>query len=88
MAVSSSAVALNASTPTALNAPQSDPCSLLVHNADGSIVVYLGGSDVTTSNGVPLAAGVKQSVNNLAGGERLYAIAASGTPSVRVLKQG
>lgn len=61
--------------------------SIIVRNNDASIVVYLGGPDVTTSNGFPLAAGASLPVSGYAG-EKLYAVAASSTPEIRILEQG
>lgn len=61
--------------------------SVIVRNNDASIIVYLGGPDVTTSNGFPLAAGASIPVSGYAG-EILYAVAASGTPVIRLLEQG
>lgn len=55
----------------------------LIHNA-GAAVVYIGGSDVTTANGIPVAIGEK--VTGFApANESLYGIVASGTEAVRVL---
>lgn len=52
-----------------------DPVPILVANTDGSNAVYLGGSAVTTSTGVPLAAGASISYNVI-GNDSLYAISA------------
>lgn len=41
----------------ASNASASDKRSVLVNNPSGGSTVYLGGSDVTTSNGITLPAG-------------------------------
>lgn len=60
--------------------------SLAIRNK-GTASVYLGGAGVTTGNGFELAAGESLSVD-LAEGERLYAIAASGTVPVHVLRTG
>lgn len=79
-----------ATTATALNSAEStgsDSVSLLVANV-GAATVYLGGVDVTTSSGVPLAAGASVSINDLAAGERIYGIVASSTNEVRVLRHG
>ena len=85
MTVASAAVTV-ATTATALHAADADPQSVSVSNV-GAAIVYLGGSDVTTSNGVPLAAGASVPVG-LNGGEVLYGRVASGTVEVRVLRQG
>jgi hypothetical protein len=71
---------------TALDAP--DPGSgsydVLVRNR-GTASVDLGGSDVTTGAGFELAAG---DVLTFQGNEILYAVAASGTVRVDVLRAG
>ena len=51
---------------------------------DGDLV-FLGGIDVATTNGLPLGAGVSL---DLAPGETLYGRVASGTQIVRVLEHG
>lgn len=56
-----------------------------VYNADGSAAVNLGGSGVTTANGIPLGAGASK-VMFLAPGQELYGIASSGTIEVRVMR--
>lgn len=76
-----------ATTATALHASDADGQSLLVSNV-GAATVYLGPAGVTTSSGVPLAAGASVSINDLAAGERIYGIVASSTNEVRVLRQG
>lgn len=49
----------------------------------GSAVIYLGDSDVTTSTGFPLAVGEYFGLNT---GAPLFAIAASGGQDVRVME--
>lgn len=49
--------------------------------------VFVGGPGVTTADGYPLAAGVELALD-LGTGERLFAVAASGTVSVSVLRTG
>lgn len=51
----------------------------LVQNLDSSIVVWVGNSDVAANNGVRLAPG---QIWHYHGRQRLFAVAASGTPSV------
>jgi hypothetical protein len=97
MALTHSVVTLNASTATLLN---NDPAitvgpevrntweygALSIQNIDNSIVVYLGASNVSsTSYGISLAAGATVKLDRLSAEEKLYAIAASGTPKVAVL---
>lgn len=61
--------------------------SLLIQNT-ASVVVYIGGSDVTSSTyGYALAANQSLSID-LDSGEQIYAAVASGTQSIRVLRQG
>lgn len=96
MAVVSSAVIVG-TTPTELtvsggsdgdtfgtNAPGS---GLAVDNIDGTATVYVGGADVTTSNGYPVRAGRDTSFD-FEQGERMFAIVASGTQTIRTLRLG
>lgn len=87
MAVKSTAVTV-ADTATRLDttAEQWDSSSLLFYNI-GSVTVYLGGSGVTTSNGVPVAAGAWSPAVN-SGKDAIYGIVATGTCEVRVLEAG
>ena len=66
------------------------PQKVWVENHDGSIVVTVGGSDVANgSKGMKLAAGGRIGPIELTQPqEKLYAIAASGTPSISVLVTG
>lgn len=59
---------------------------IALYNA-GAVTVYLGKSDVTTSTGVPLAAGAYWS-ETLDADSVLYGIVASGTCEVRVRETG
>lgn len=61
--------------------------SILIYN-NGSVTIYLGGSDVTSVLGVPVPAGTWGPGISLAHGEELYAIAASSTADCRVLETG
>ena len=77
-----------ATTATKLNLPD-DPnlgLSVALYNA-GAATVFVGGSGVTTSNGFPLAAAGTLSID-LAAGEEIYGIVATGTVAVSVLCQG
>ena len=69
---------------TSTNGINGAPESLLIQNNDASIIVYIGGEDVTASNGMPIAASASISID-LISGERVYAIGASGTPELRLL---
>lgn len=78
-------------TATALNAAESagsDKVSLTIKVPTGGATVYLGGSDVTTAQGYPLAAGESLPINTLARGEVIYARVAASTQNVHVLRQG
>lgn len=65
----------------------SDPQPVLVYNSDASVVVYLGGSDVTAATGIPLAALATMSFA-LGSGDDLYGITSASTAAVRILKRG
>jgi len=52
----------------------------------GSSTVYIGGDDVTTSNGYPVA-GTSTATFYMFPKDDLYGISASGSINVRVLKQ-
>lgn len=62
--------------------------SVLVHVPEGGVTVYVGGADVTTANGIPVASGSTLELGKLDGAERPYGIVASGTQAVRVLTTG
>jgi len=62
--------------------------SVLVQNPSAGATVYLGGSGVTASSyGYALVGGSDISID-LSGGESLFAIVASSTQQVNVLRQG
>jgi hypothetical protein len=97
MALTHSVVTLNSSTATLLN---NDPAvtvgpetrntwqygSISIQNTDASIIVYIGSSSVTsTSYGASLAAGASITLDSLSPSEKIYAIAASGSPKVATL---
>lgn len=54
----------------------------------GATTCYIGGSDVTSANGYPLAAGEAFAADSATGGDVLYARTASGTTTVAVLRSG
>lgn len=62
------------------------PNSILVHSLAGNDTVYLGGSDVATTNGFPLDPGATLGWDLV--GEEIYGVVASGTAEVRVLRRG
>lgn len=86
MALTSRAVTVTTSA-TRLDATSADESrrgsSVLPYNA-GAVTVYLGGSDVTTANGVPMSASSYGPSYDLAVSDALYGIVASGTCDVRV----
>jgi hypothetical protein len=82
MAISAEAVTV-ADEATALN--DGTPGRVVVSVPEGGEAVYLGGDDVDTTNGFPVAAeGVITVLVDA--GEVLYAVVASGTQSVNVLR--
>jgi hypothetical protein len=58
--------------------------TILIRNLDTSISVYIGGSTVTTGNGMLVKAGESITVSTSAA---VYAVAASGTPTVAYLTE-
>ena len=58
--------------------------SILIQNA-GSATMYLGGSTVTTSNGILLAAGLSLPFD-IGEAVTIYAIVADGTQEARILE--
>ena len=90
MAVKSRAVTV-ATTATRLDSTDETDdrsgSSIAVYNAS-SVTVYIGGSDVTTANGVPVSASSWSPGIDLGGNEALYGIVASGTAAVNVLEAG
>lgn len=55
---------------------------------NSAVTVYLGGSDVTTANGLPIAAGSWSPGYTLSMADTRYGIVASGTADVRVDETG
>lgn len=55
---------------------------------NGSATIYIGGSDVTTANGTPVAAGEHYAADLGTVAEAVYGIVASGTVEVRVFETG
>lgn len=60
---------------------------VLIHNPSGLVNVYLGGSDVLSSNGYVLPSGATVTFD-LAPSEEAYAITESGSQTVHVLHLG
>jgi hypothetical protein len=90
MSLTHNLVTLNSSTPVKLTAEAIDPfynrdVAVSMQNVDSSINIYIGGSNVTSSSyGFRLIPGGALSLD-VSAGDDLYAIAASGTPSVAVI---
>lgn len=61
--------------------------SVAVFN-NGSQTVYVGGADVTTSNGIPVPAGTWGPSIDVSTSEALYGRVAATTADVRVLEAG
>ena len=90
MAIAHQVIALNANTATSVSIPQANQApyeskvSYSIQNLDTGIAIYLGSSSVTSASyGFYLLPGQVYSVDLLPS-DILYAIAASGTPSVAV----
>lgn len=75
--VGSTATLLNGVAPTRLLSPR-----LRLTVANGSTVVYLGGPNVTTATGIPLAANEKYTIDAADG---VYAVTAT-TATVNILE--
>lgn len=52
------------------------------------VIVYLGGTDVTTATGFPLAAGASLTLDDVQPGSLPYAIVATGTATLALLEVG
>lgn len=61
--------------------------SLAFYN-NGAVPVYIGGSDVTSSNGAPVPALSWSPSFDLGGADALYGITASGSADCRVVESG
>lgn len=57
---------------------------VVIQNTHGSIAVFIGNADVSATNGVKIVAGESQAFFTRG---KLYAIAASGTPSIAILPE-
>lgn len=89
MAVKSRAVTV-ATTATQLDSTtdgyRSSP-SLALYNSS-AVTVYIGGSDVTTANGLPIPASSWSPGFGLGEGEGIYGVVAADTAAVRVIETG
>lgn len=78
-------------TPTRLDTAVeggADGVSAIAIYNNGAATVYLGGADVTTTGGVPVAASSWGPGMDMLASEGLYGIVAAGTVEVRVLETG
>ena len=82
MALSSAAVTVTTSA-TPLHTGSTNPQRVVVYNNDASATLFVGASDVTTSNGIAVAAGRSFSLT-LQPGEVAFGIVASSTLNARV----
>lgn len=87
VAASQKTVAATATLLTTAPTDNVSGSSVLACNRHASVVSYVGPSDVTTSTGFKLGVGDSIAVD-LAPGEALYGIVASGTGTVHVLEAG
>ena len=76
----------NAAGTAAGSGSVSYPTAGLIRIPTGSVTVYLGGSQVTTSDGCPFVAGEDVEVDLV--NEILYGVVASGSQTVYVLRRG
>lgn len=90
MSVKSTAVTVGTS-PTRIDSTtfdrRSEGVSVSFFNG-GSGTVYVGGPDVTTSNGAPVAEDSWSPGFDLRPNDALYAVVATGTATVRVIEVG
>lgn len=84
--VATTVTELQSPTDAYSNSSDGDNHELLVVNL-GPTTVYVGGANVTTLIGTPVASGERLSTP-CGSGEKLYAVVASGTQAVRVLAEG
>lgn len=90
MALSSSVVTVG-TTPTLIGTPGAGRGVLAFCVPAGGAQVYVGGSNVTTTNGVPLTAGtpvwMTSQMGSVVAGETWYAIVASGTQALNIVEE-
>jgi hypothetical protein len=91
MALTHARIAINDSSPTQVT-PVDDStkmnCTIQVQNL-GSEAVYLGGEGLTsTSYGISIVPGATVTIDNLSTKDEVYALSASGSSYVAVLKVG
>lgn len=86
-AVTVSTTAVRLDTAAADKDPQDGSQIFVYNNNGGAVVLYVGGSDVTSANGVPIANATSLRFVPMMRGDALYGIAASAI-DVRVLESG
>ena len=90
MTVASEVVTVTTSA-TALNAPEksaSDRVSVILWLPSGEADIHLGGPDVSTQSPVWTSADGPLAINDLSSGEQVYAVTASATSDVSVIRTG
>jgi archaellum component FlaG (FlaF/FlaG flagellin family) len=84
--ISSGQVTVGTAVAVQIDGSSVNPTYLTVHNNDNTKVMYLGGSDVSTTNGLALLK--EETVQlRLNPGEALYAISSSGDHVISWLRQ-
>jgi len=87
MAIQTSAILLDPAKElvfTASNGAVGVPQALIIYNNDLVTTVYVGGSDLDASNGIPVLAGGSIDMF-LYAGEEAWCLADTGTPEIRIL---
>jgi hypothetical protein len=90
MAVRSSVVTVTTSpTPIASGQDNDNPGyrDVAIQNTS-QVTIYLGGTDVTASDGFPLAPGAGLTLDDVQPGSRPHAVVATGTATLAVLEVG
>lgn len=91
MAITTTTVSVDDSAAVLLFAPtgsKGDESPGAIHNETGGDTLYVGGSDVTSSDGIPIAAGTTMNVTELLPGEDIYGICASAETATARVMQG
>lgn len=84
--ISSGQITVGTAVPVQIDGSSVNPTYLTIHNNDNTKVMYLGGSDVSTTNGLVLLK--EETVQlRLNPGEALYAISSSGDHVMSWLRQ-
>jgi|688.fasta_scaffold880944_1 hypothetical protein len=83
MAISSTQVSCT-TTPAVAYTADNDGCMLYLHHQGGG-VIWLGGSDLTTSNGLSIDSATDVVAIRLTAGDVLYARSGTGTEVLQIL---